>query len=290
MSLLDVDFKFKCVADVEKSGLNWDYRFNQLQEITTGDERTLIVSDSIQVAENSERWISESSPQLAEKTVLFHGSLNQEKFAANFQAFIVEKTASIGCSTSKMTAGLNFDVDHVIIAQLGKARFLDNEINTAITNIGRTGRNKKKGRVTIIFSHEDKELGEHLCAKLVDYFPDDTDLKVEVEKVSRFFQMDIMQLLEDTFKNPALPEEAAQPWVQDDNVNDPLADVENDEETHGNGDDEDDDDEEGANAAFIAQQDADEAATIKNADKAATVGTDDTSAMNVAPQAPAGGW
>jgi superfamily II DNA/RNA helicase len=169
MSLLDIDFNFKCAADVEKSGLRWDYRFNQLQEIILKeDERTLIVSDSVEITEKSEQWVSEISSKLAMKTVLFYGGLAQEKFTANFYAFVVDKTANIGCSTSKMTTGLNFNVDHVIIAQLGKARFLDNELNTAITNIGRTGRNKRRGRVTIIFTHEDKQIGELTIGKAAE--------------------------------------------------------------------------------------------------------------------------
>ena len=75
----------------------------------------MIVSDSIEVAKISERWESEPSPELAARSVLFHGSLNQEKFATPFQAFIVDKRASVGCSTSKIAAGLP-------IRQSGKER------------------------------------------------------------------------------------------------------------------------------------------------------------------------
>lgn len=54
MSLLDIDFTFKCVQDVKKSGVQWDYKFNQLQEIILKeDERTLIVSDSIEITKKS---------------------------------------------------------------------------------------------------------------------------------------------------------------------------------------------------------------------------------------------
>jgi superfamily II DNA/RNA helicase len=297
MSLLDIDFTFKCVQDVKKSGVQWDYKFNQLQEIILKeDERTLIVSDSIEITEKSEQWISKISSNM--KTALFHGNLPQEKFAANFQRFIIDETANIGCSTSKMTAGLNFNVDHVIIAELGKPRFLENEINTAMTNIGRTGRNKRKGRVTIIFNHHDKEIGEHLCAKLLEYFPDDSDLKAEVEKITRFFQIDIMQLLKDTFKNPAMPEDADNTWVVGESVNNPLDGVADVEGTGEKGDAEDDDDDDD-DARFIAEQnaeeaavgqDAEEAAVVQDAEEAAVGQNAEEAAVDAAAQAPPGGW
>ena len=61
-SLLDIDLNFKSVVDIEESGLHWDYRFNQLQgiDVLKEDERTLIVSDSIEITEKSEQWISKT--------------------------------------------------------------------------------------------------------------------------------------------------------------------------------------------------------------------------------------
>lgn len=52
--------------------------------------------------------------------------------------------------------------------RLGKPRFLDNELITAITNIGRTGRNKRRGQVTIVFTHEEKEIGELTIKKAAE--------------------------------------------------------------------------------------------------------------------------